>query len=184
LQPYERVKPLLGMFDRPSPREDTDSAAPADATYDAIILGLGRYGTAIGQRMAGRGLRVLGADFSPAALQEWRLLGFPGVYGDVSDPEFLAHLPLNRTKSIVSTLREPVANGVSHADGRKVLVQALRELGFEGVIAITVERHGDRLSLADVPADLLLQPFADAADQAVDRILQQGRADAIANRSG
>ncbi len=172
---YERMKPFLGLFDRPSPREDADSGAPAGEVYDAIVLGVGRYGTAIAQRMTDRGLHVLGADFSPTALQEWRLHGFAGIYGDVSDPEFLAHLPLGRSRSVISTLREPMANGLSQADGRKILVQALREQGFNGVVAITADRHDDRMSLVDVPADLVLQPFADAADQAVDRILQHDR---------
>lgn len=170
---YERGKPFLGVFDRPSPREDGDSGASTNGRHDAIIMGLGRYGTAIGKGMANRGLSVLGVDFSPVALKEWRLLGFPGIYGDVSDPEFLAHLPLNKAGSVVSTLREQGVGGVSHADGRKVLVQALREHGFKGVIAITADGPDDLLSLADVQADLVLQPFTDAADQAVDRVLDR-----------
>jgi len=171
---YDLMKPWLGLFDRPAPREHADGGPKLNTDYDGIILGLGRYGTAIGRRMADRGQRVLGVDFSPEALADWRTSGLDGRYGDISDPELIAHLPLARSKWIVSTQREPVATGVHSADGRKVLIQALRSGGYEGRIAVTADRDTDIKALEAAGPDIILQPFHDAAMEAADRILQAG----------
>ncbi|WP_277021860.1 MULTISPECIES: cation:proton antiporter [Paracoccus] len=63
---YALCEPLLGVFERRgTPREATrgdDRRAPA---VDVVILGLGRFGTALGMRLQRRGLSVLGVDFNP-----------------------------------------------------------------------------------------------------------------------
>ncbi len=175
-QLWEVVQPWLRMFDRPAPREDREAIAmDSSARPDGIILGLGRYGTGIGRRMAQRGCRVLGADFSPPALAAWRAMGFEGAYGDVTDPEFLAHLPIDGVRWVVSTVREPVSAGVNQPDGRAVMIQALRERGFRGVIAVTAVRSTDRQEMREAGADLVLEPYPDAADRAVERVLEKAQ---------
>ncbi|MFQ3595636.1 MAG: cation:proton antiporter [Sphingomonadaceae bacterium] len=168
---WERAEPLLRVFERPAPREDREGTGVRHDGHDVLLLGLGRYGSAIGRRLAERGLSVLGVDFSPDALAAWRTQGGEALYGDVSDPEFLAHLPLSGVRHVVSTIREPASAGVSHADEREVLIQALRQAGFDGRIAVTAVRHGDVERLLSAGADVVLEPFADAATEAVDRVI-------------
>jgi hypothetical protein len=84
-------------------------------------------------------------------------------YGDADDPEFPSTLPLEGVKWFVST--------VARADTSLVLARALRKWGATGHIAVTA------LSMSDVERfsagveenciDLVLQPFDDAANDAI-----------------
>jgi Kef-type K+ transport system membrane component KefB len=56
------------------------------AGYPVIVFGLGRFGTAIGMRLARRGVRVLGVDFNPLAVRRWRELGLEAEFGDATIP--------------------------------------------------------------------------------------------------
>ena len=168
-QLYALCEPLLGVFGGKGAREAADESAAVSEPHDIILFGLGRYGGAIGRRLAAKGYRVLGIDFSPTAVRRWREDGLDGTYGDVSDPEFIASLPLAAAKWVVSTVRDP-NTGVSHPDGRPVLMQSLRENGFRGAIAVTTTPETDAGTLTAMGADLALDPFQDAADRAVELI--------------
>ncbi len=168
-QLYALCEPFLGVFGGKGAREAGGEAGVSNGSHDIILFGLGRYGGAIGRRLAAKGHRVLGIDFSPAAVRRWREDGLDGTYGDVSDPEFIASLPLATAQWVVSTIRDP-NTGVSHPDGRPVLVQSLRDNGFRGAIALTTTPETDADTLTAMGADLALDPFQDAADRAVELI--------------
>jgi Kef-type K+ transport system membrane component KefB len=169
---YAWCEPWLGIFERKHPFREAEQNTPqAEARgHDVLVLGLGRYGRRIGQGLAAQGLRPLGVDFDPEALAGWRALGFDGVFGDASDPETLAHLPLSGVRAVVSAM--PRQRGaLSEADGHAALVAALHDLGFRGTIAVTVDRAEDGARYAALGATLILSPFEDAAGAAVARLL-------------
>ena len=171
---YPLAERFLGVFERRSTaREDAARQDRVQEGYDVVLFGLGRFGTAIGLRLKGRGVRVLGVDFNPAAVRRWRSLGLDVEYGDASDPELVAHLPLRGVKWAVSTVPVHEA-GLVHGDARVAIVQALHSAGFAGSIAVTSHRDAEAEALRASGADLVLEPFQDAADQAVD-LLAQGR---------
>lgn len=167
-QLYGLFEPLLGVFERKgTPREPGGGAHDSANDYDILIFGLGRFGTAIGMRLKNKGLRVLGIDFNPLAVRRWRQLGLETEYGDATDPEFVAALPLGHAQWVVSTI--PVhPTGLSHEDTRKTLVQLTRTAGFRGKIAVTSHSKPDTEDLLASGADFVLEPFQDAADRAVD----------------
>lgn len=173
-QLYAVVEPLLGTFGTAGSREQLDEPAPTDRPYDVVVFGLGRYGGALARRLQRMGKRVLGVDFSPAAVRSWRSEGCDAVFGDVSDPEFIATLPLAGVTWAVSTIRDR-GTGVDRSDNRVVLVQSLRELGFRGRIAVTSTASIGGQGEGVVHADLVLEPFEDAADQAVELLVGNGR---------
>jgi len=165
---YAVFEPLLGVFERKgTPREpDEDGRHPLDGT-EVIIFGLGRFGTAIGLRLRQRGIRVLGVDFNPRAVRRWHALGLDAEYGDATDPEFVAHLPLATARCAVSTV--PVHTpGLASAEPRTALIQVLRASGFRGTVAVASHSDTDTADLQSAGADIVLEPFQDAADRAVD----------------
>ena len=165
---YTRLEPLLGIFERANPRREIDAEGKAAAeAHDVVLLGLGRYGTAIGLRLMRRDVKVLGVDFNPAAVRRSRAHGMDVEYGDASDPEFVRHLPLDGVKWVVSTVPVHEA-GVVHGDPRVAIIHALKEAGFKGRIAVASHRDAEVDDLTDAGADLVLEPFQDAADQAAD----------------
>jgi Kef-type K+ transport system membrane component KefB len=167
-QLYAVFEPLLGVFERKgTPREPSEAGAHREDGYKVIIFGLGRFGTAIGMRLQKRGIKVLGVDFNPLAVRRWRELGLETEFGDATDPEFVAELPLNRAEWIVSTV--PIhPTGLSHEDTRNTLIQLTRTSGFGGRIAVASHHPRDTEALFASGADLVLEPFQDAADRAVD----------------
>ena len=165
---YALFEPVLGIFERRgTPREPSDAAAHRGDRYKVIVFGLGRFGTAIGMRLQKRGVTVLGADFNPLAVRRWRELGLASEFGDATDPEFVAELPLSQADWIVSTV--PIhPTGLSHEDTRTTLIQLTRTAGFSGRIAVASHHPRDTEALFGAGADIVLEPFQDAADQAVD----------------
>jgi Kef-type K+ transport system membrane component KefB len=167
-QLFAVFEPLLGVFERRgTPREPNEASSHQRENYRVIMFGLGRYGTAIGMRLNKRGLRVLGVDFNPTAVRRWRELGLETEFGDATDPEFVADLPLDRADWIVSTVPIHVT-GLSHEDARTTLIQLTRSAGFRGRIAVASHYARDTEDLFAAGADLVLEPFQDAADRAVE----------------
>ncbi len=162
---YERLAPWLNVFERQHPhREIERGGAPADGVTEVILIGAGRYGSGIAQALRGRGCRVLGVDYNPELVRTGDSMGHPVRYGDAEDPEFIASLPLARTRWVVSTARERHVN--------QVLIHSLRSLGYAGRIAVTAHAPAEVARLQQAGADLVLVPYADAAREAADRLLE------------
>jgi Kef-type K+ transport system membrane component KefB/Trk K+ transport system NAD-binding subunit len=159
---YEWAAPWLSVFERRTPyREAVADLGQAQAP-DAIVFGLGRYGGGIVRHLLLRNRRVVGVDFDPEALARWRAEGVPVIYGDASDPELFEHLPLKGVSWIVSTAPD--------IETSRVLLHHLRQHDFRGKVAVACRTadEGDTLRLDG--ADVLLRPYADAAEQAADAI--------------
>jgi len=167
-QLYALFEPVLGVFERRNtPRERGETGAHVKDDYKVIIFGLGRFGTAIGLRLKKRGIKVLGVDFNPLAVRRWRELGLDTEFGDATDPEFVAELPLPKADWLVSTV--PIhPTGLSLEDTRATLIQLTRSSGFSGRIAVASHSQRETEELEVAGADLVLEPFQDAADRAVE----------------
>jgi Kef-type K+ transport system membrane component KefB len=167
-QLYALCEPLLGKFERAgTPREPNETTTQPTTRYPVILFGLGRLGTAIGLRLQQRGIRFLGIDFDPAAVNRWRTLGLEAKFGDTTDPEFIAELPLEHAKWLVSTVSTHLT-GLSHEDARTTLIQIARTCAFKGKIAVTSHEPDEVTVMLEAGADLVIEPFQDAADHAVD----------------
>lgn len=158
---YDRIAPRLAIFERKVPhRELKLDDGPHPLAADVILFGLGRYGGNLARHLRERGISVLGVDFDPQAVRDWRERGWPAQYGDAEDPEFPATLPLAHAHWVVCT-----------APQREVglaLLHALREHGFRGRTAMTAHTEADAESLRRQGASVVFMPFADAAEQAAD----------------
>jgi len=162
---YYRLSPYIGILERGKPcREDacevvSDGSEPADT----LILGLGSYGTGIAEQLESWGRRVLGVDFDPQAIRRWSERGMRAVFGDATDMELPRALDLSHIKWVISSIR-----------GREVnssLVKGLRQAGYKGLIAVAGYDRADETSLIAEGADLVFNPFADAAVQAADLVV-------------
>jgi len=177
---YAVFEPFLGIFERKgTPRESADTDTHSATSPEVLVFGLGRFGTAIALRLRQRGVRVLGIDFNPAVIRRWRMLGLEAEYGDATDPEYVAGLPLHGVRQAVSTVPTDRI-GLTHEDGRIALVHGLREAGFRGRIIVTAHRETEIPQLEGIGADLILEPFQDAADRAVELLMGHQRPERIA----
>ncbi|MDW8214605.1 MAG: NAD-binding protein [Roseiflexaceae bacterium] len=112
---------------------------------------------------------MLGVDFNPEAVRKWREKGLDAIFGDADDPEVLAHLPLTGVRAVISTIPRSLGP-LMEADGHMTAIRTLRNLGFNGVIAVTVDGAEKGAEYLDMGATLLLSPFDDAAEAAVERL--------------
>jgi voltage-gated potassium channel len=106
-------------------------------------------------------VRWQGVDFDPQVVRAWNAQGRVAVYGDAEDPEFAAALPLSQARWVVSSIRDPHIN--------RAIYQALHGAGYRGYVAFSADsREQGEAWVSEGRADLVLVPFEDAAEQAVD----------------
>jgi Kef-type K+ transport system membrane component KefB len=172
---YAVFEPFLSPFERSGTPSE---AAPMEATkghrYDVVVFGIGRYGEAIASRLRTGDQSVLCIDFNPRAVLDWQARGGDALYGDVTDPEFVAALPLAGASWVISAIADQ-DTGVTHEDVRLTVIAAVRHAAFRGRIAIRSRRPADRELLLGAGADLILEPFQDAADRAVELLRSHER---------
>ncbi len=172
---YAVCEPYLGIFEREVPfREVAGEGGTSVPGYDYIVFGLGRYGQRIGRLLKERGFRVLGVDFDPEALGAWSAHGLDGRFGDATDPEFASHLPLRDVRAVISAVSRE-RGGLTDVDPQLAMIHGLREAGFDGQIVLSANTGAEAEMLVGRGASLVLNPFRDAADYAVERLTDAGQ---------
>lgn len=170
-QLYAFFEPVLSVFERANtPREQPTKYPPGDY-YQVVILGLGRLGTAIATRLGNNGIKVLGLDFNPSVIKRCRSLGLDIEYGDITDADFMAELPLGRASWIVSTIPQH-HTGLAFEDIIKTIMQLTQPTGFNGKFAAMSHNKAETEELERLGVDLVLEPFQDAADRATELLLE------------
>lgn len=161
---YQWMAPGLSWFERRNPFREVaiEKSSCTARSFDVIIFGLGRYGNHIMQELSRRGWQVLGVDFDPDVVRRMRELGYEVVYGDAEDPVYSAVLPLSGVDWVVSSIPQQSINGT--------LLQSLDRHGFEGQTALTAHNSQSAEELRNAGSDVVLLPFRDAANEAVDQI--------------
>lgn len=173
---YQLCEPLLGIFERRRPVREMalKEADAAPREVDAIVVGLGRFGSNIARALRQEGRRVLGVDFDPEAVRQWRRQGHAAWYGDVTDPEFLKELPLKPDQWVIGAFRVHMV-GAAGVNPVLSLVRGLRAHGYRGRVAVTAQRADEVEGYRAAGADVVLLPFADAAHHALDRLAHPER---------
>lgn len=168
---FDICEPLLGIFERRHAHRETEDTEGSTIfrNHDYVIFGLGRYGCRIGSKLQSQGYRVLGVDFNPEALATWRKMGLDAIYGDATDPEFVAHLDIGNARAVVSAVpRERGA--LTEADPQLALLHGLQSAKFGGKVFLSVQHAADAEGLRAQGASVVLKPIDDAADYAVRQI--------------
>jgi Kef-type K+ transport system membrane component KefB len=166
-QIFDRISPLLRVFER---KQVMNEESTEEESFDVIVFGYGRFGRHLVRHLAMLGCKVLVVDWDPFGrlqLEDQVLLDRVTLrYGDADDPEFPGTLPLNNVNWLIST--------IARAETSVVLAQSLRRWGVTGKIAVTALSVWDLEKFAsgvsDGTIDVVLQPFDDAADDAIEII--------------
>ena len=166
---YAWCEPWLGAFERRHPfrEEAVERSRAAEREADVIVVGLGRYGHRLAERLRERGLKVLGVDFDPEVVRMRRRQGFAVRFGDAEDPHAGETLPLADARWVVSTLPQ--------TDVNLALLEGLKRQGYAGTVAMVAHAEEDLHALRHAGATRVLMPFRDAADHAADTIFQDIR---------
>ena len=168
--------PALRIFDagrrRLAPAELHGGDAEAKAAgVDAIIFGLGRVGARLQDRLEDAGYRVLGVDLDPRVVRARRAGGRRTIYGDVTEQDLWTDLPLGSARWIVLTVPFGVIR-LTEADPHGGLLAALSSHRYQGRVALVARDAAQARRLAETGADLVLEPFDDAAAAAARRMAE------------
>lgn len=155
-QIFEKLSYMLRIFERKNPYREARLIQLEDISVDAIIFGLGRYGNNIAQSLEEIGKVVMGVDFDPLAVQEWKKQGKLAQQGDADDSDLIEILPIDKSKIVISTISDFQIN--------LYLVKHLRQGGYKGRIALTQHQNQSSQKLIEAGADLILYPYVDAAE--------------------
>jgi len=170
---YSWLEPALGFFERRQPwREEEANRQQTDKKdFDIILFGLGRYGSMIAECLESEGYNFLGVDFNPDVVRRWQRDGYSALYGDVSDPDFFEMLPLKNAKWVISAIPQHDL-GLTHEDPRLLLINALKEHHYTGMIAVSTQNPEEVAILTEKGAHIVFLPFQDAAYHAVEKLKQ------------
>ena len=166
-QIYSWLEPALRVFERKKTIA-VDDYEPEK--HDAIVFGYGRFGKQLVTELVEEGCSVLVVEWDPFAQVQVDNDDLADqvtvVFGDASSPEFPDALPIRQARWIIST--------VPDADTSVVLATALRQHGATCPIAVTAHTDAAGARYTDAVADgtisVVLHPFRDAADDALDAL--------------
>lgn len=167
-QIYERYARFLSLFERRIPYREMNDAAGAGQNIEILLVGLGRFGASVASNLAKRNCQFVAVDFDPETVRRHSRDGYNVRYGDVENPEFVASLPLDKINWVVSTVRDSQIN--------RMLLHGLRQHGYQGKTAFSVTNRQDQILFANEGVNMVLEPYSDAAKEAVDKLLT-GRAE-------
>ena len=164
---YERLAPWLRVFERAHPFRElaAEQQVGGSRPAQAVVFGLGRYGSRLFEQLHAAGVQVVGVDFDPQAVRALQARGLPVVYGDGEDPDFLETLPLRQARWVITTFPQWESN--------RALLHALQQTRFEGRVVAAVRDAAHGRALAEAGVDRLFSPFDDAADHAAARLARE-----------
>lgn len=161
---YEHIKPLLLRFERKIPFREQISSNIDKMIPEVIIIGLGRYGGQLAQRLHKEGVQILGVDFDPERVRELRRHGLPMIFGDIENTELADMLPLSKVRWVVSTLPDTAIN--------LALIANLHQHGYSGSTAAVAHTKEDALMLTQAGASTVFLPYTDATEFAAETLYQ------------
>ncbi|TYT74489.1 cation:proton antiporter [Desulfobotulus mexicanus] len=162
-QLYNFLSESLKIFERSIPHREASADTENRVEHlDVILVGLGNYGSGLADYLLRREKTVLGVDFDPAALDRWRERGVSVLYGDMGDPDIHEHLPLHKTRWVISTVRSREMN--------LTLAQNLAGAGYGGKLALTATDAEEAVDFEKAGAHLVFRPYMDATEQAADAL--------------
>jgi Kef-type K+ transport system membrane component KefB len=166
---YERLAPWLRIFERQRPFREIAAESQDASGYaaQAIVFGLGRYGSRLFEQLRADGVDAVGVDFDPETVRELQGRGLPVLFGDGEDPDFLETLPLRQVRWVITTFPQWESN--------RALLHALKTAQYDGKVVGAVRDAAHGRALAEAGVKQILNPFDDAADHAAARLARDIR---------
>jgi len=160
---YARMQGFMHLFER-GKAEAVDEESQS-LSFDAIVVGSGRFGSEVISGLTVSGSSVLAVDLDPDALARARELGAETLFGDVGDPDFAKMLPIHQTDTLICTAPDRTTNAL--------LLDGLKSLGYEGKIYLTALDNKTAEMFAKDEQVTTIRPLKMAAN----RIVKQLRSD-------
>ena len=160
---FDRLEPMLRIFEFRQPTADLD-LSDGRPEPEFVVIGLGRFGSTLVAELQQRGEKVLAVDFDPRSVRESQA-DCDVIFGDAEDPDLPEQLPLQRTRWIISSVRDLEVN--------EHLLSSFRHHGFTGRIAMAADDEATARRLEEAGADVTIRPLHVAATPFLQRICDE-----------
>ena len=131
-------------------------------SFDAIVIGSGRFGTEVISGLISSGSSVLAVDLDPDALARARELGAETLFGDVGDPDFAKMLPIHQTGTLICTAPDRSTN--------TLLLESLKSLDYGGELYLTALDNQTAEMFAKEERVTTIRPLKMAANRIVKQL--------------
>ena len=131
-------------------------------SFDAIVIGSGRFGTEVISGLISSGSSVLAVDLDPDALARARELGAETLFGDVGDPDFAKMLPIHQTSTVICTAPDRSTN--------TLLLESLKSLDYGGDLYLTALDNQTAEMFAKEERVTTIRPLKMAANRIVKQL--------------
>jgi threonine dehydrogenase-like Zn-dependent dehydrogenase len=148
----DRLEPILARFE--THRAHPDEAPVTLGSARALIIGMGRTGSAAYNTLRAAGEHVVGFDTDPAALELCLNRGQRVLYGDAADPTLWAQLNLAGLDMLLLALPDLEAK-------HRAAVHA-RARGFKGTVAATSYLSEEDVMLREAGVTFTFNPLVEA----------------------
>src|SRR5210317_579137 len=157
---YSMMQGFMRFFER-GKAEAVDEESQS-LSFDAIVIGSGRFGTEVISGLISSGSSVLAVDLDPDALARARELGAETLFGDVGDPDFAKTLPMHQSDTLICTAPDRSTN--------TLLLGSIKSLGYEGKIYLTALDNQTAEMFAKDPQVTTIRPLKMAANRIVKQL--------------
>lgn len=158
---FLRLSRWLRIFQRSQARTRVDEQNQ-EVRFDAIVIGAGRLGGAVISGLVQHGANLLVVDQNPDTLRAAREHGVTTLFGDVTDAEFAASLPLHEADSVICAVPEKSTN--------LLMLEILERYSFDGNICLTAMDSATAKILEGHDRVSVIKPLLNAADQVVSQL--------------
>ena len=157
---YSMTQGFMHLFER-GKAEAVDEESQS-LSFDAIVVGSGRFGTEVISGLISSGSSVLAVDLDPDALARAREIGAETLFGDVGDPDFAKMLPMHQSDTLICTAPDRSTN--------TLLLGSIKSLGYEGKIYLTALDNQTAEMFAKDPQVTTIRPLKMAANRIVKQL--------------
>lgn len=127
------------------------------------VIGLGRFGTSVAQKLYDAGQEVMGIDINEERVEESGNLLTHVVIADTTDEEALKSVGIRNIDCVIVAIGNDMQSSI-------LTVLLLKELGVKKVIAKAISKHHGKV-LDRVGADLVIFPERDMGDRLARQLL-------------
>ncbi|PLT33784.1 TrkA family potassium uptake protein [Bacillus sp. V5-8f] len=127
------------------------------------VIGLGRFGISVAQRLHEAGQEVLGIDINEVRVEEAELSVTHAVVADTTEEEALKSVGILNFDCVIVAIGNDMQSSI-------LTTMLLKELGVKKVIAKALGKHHGKV-LEKIGADLIIYPERDMGERVANQLL-------------
>jgi len=161
---YRRLGKNLNFLENSRLLKPDHRAAPE--THDIILIGYARMGVSLVETFQSLHKKFFIVDYDPKIIHELSRQNINCLYGDISNPETLEELNLDKAKMIICTIKNTEAN--------LVLINKVRQVNPKCIIIVVAHQSEEALLLYERGANYVIMPFHIGGHHASSMVAEYG----------